>query len=196
MPEPHLQRLLKKKTMTGYSTRAPFAMKIPTLRTDRLVLIPPSAVCDGLYTRFYTDANASRAYGGPLSSSAAWSRLATDIGSWHLQGFGVWVIQRRLEGNLVGTCGFWQGEGWPRELTWWLLPESRGAGLAYEASQAALSHAYGELRWDRVETYMNDSNASARALVLRLGGKKISRRAFPDGLERDVFHLPAPCAAA
>jgi [ribosomal protein S5]-alanine N-acetyltransferase len=77
------------------------------------------------------------------------------------------VIQRRLEGDLAGTCGFWQGKGWPRELTWWLLPENRGAGLVYEASQAALLHAYGEFRWDSVETYMNDTNASARALVLR-----------------------------
>lgn len=167
-------------------------MQIPTLETDRLVLLPPSAACDDLYQRFYTDADASRAYGGPLTPGAAWSRLAADLGSWFLQGFGVWVVQRREQGDLVGTCGFWQGKGWPRELTWWLLPAARGGGVALEASRAAVAHAYDTWRWQCVETCMNDANSPARALVRRLHGTKTGRRLFPDGLERDVFRIPAP----
>jgi ribosomal-protein-alanine N-acetyltransferase len=165
---------------------------IPTLRTDRLLLLPPGEQAGDLYHRFYTDESASRAYGGPLSAGAAWSRLAADLGSWHLQGFGVWLVQRRQEGDLVGTCGFWQGKGWPRELTWWLLPEARGAGLALEASRAAIAHAYRVFRWQAVETYMKDANAPARALVQRLGGVFTARRTFPDGLERDMYRLPDP----
>lgn len=167
-------------------------MNIPTLRTDRLELIPPDRDCAELYDRFYTDAEASAAYGGPLTSAAAWTRLAADIGSWHLQGFGVWAIRRRADGELLGTAGFWQGKGWPRELTWWLLPAARGQGLAQEASLAAIAHAYDGFGWDAVETYMNDVNAPARALVLRLGGEKVARRGFPDGLERDVYRVPRP----
>ncbi|CAN7269312.1 GNAT family N-acetyltransferase [Acidovorax sp. LjRoot129] len=170
-------------------------MKIPTLATDRLLLLPPEAACEDIYQRFYTDANASRAYGGPLSPAAAWTRLASDIGSWYLQGFGVWAIQRRKEGDFIGVCGFWQGQGWPRELTWWLVPEARGGGFAREASLAAVAHAYEAFRWESVETYMNDENESARALVLRLGGVKTDRRLFPDNLERDVFRVPNPAAA-
>jgi [ribosomal protein S5]-alanine N-acetyltransferase len=170
-------------------------MQIPTLQTTRLTLIPPSAACEALYQRFYTDAAASKAYGGPLSPGAAWARLASDLGAWHLQGFGVWAIQRAADGELVGTCGFWQGLGWPRELTWWLLPEARGQGLAAEASCAALRHAYRVFGWPSVQTYMNDNNKAARALVLRLGGVQIARRIFPDGLERDVFDVPEPSLA-
>ena len=47
-------------------------MHIPTLHTDRLALLPLSADCDALYASFYTDAEASRPYGGPLSGAAAW----------------------------------------------------------------------------------------------------------------------------
>ncbi|MED5622108.1 GNAT family N-acetyltransferase [Ideonella sp. BN130291] len=165
-------------------------MHIPTLTTDRLVLQPPGAQAQAVYQRFYTDASASAAYGGPLSPGAAWARLAADLGGWQLQGFGVWLIQRREQGDLVGVCGFWQGLGWPRELTWWLLPEARGAGLAYEASQAAVAHAYREFKWDSVETYMHDNNGPARALVQRLGGQKIGRQRFPDGLDRDLYRIP------
>ena len=169
-------------------------MPIPTLHTERFVLLPPSAACEGLYEAFYTDARASRPYGGPLTSAAAWSRLAADLGAWHLQGFGVWAIARRDTGALVGVCGFWQGKGWPRELTWWLLPGARGAGFAQEASCAAIEHAYKQFAWQAVETYMNDDNHAARTLVLRLGGVVTGRRSFPDGLERDVFRFPRAAA--
>ena len=168
------------------------AIHIPTLHTDRLVMLPPSAACEALYDRFYTDAEASRPYGGPLTSGAAWARLASDVGAWQLQGFGVWAVQRRAQGDLVGVCGFWQGKGWPRELTWWLLPAARGNGLAHEASVAAVAHACGGLGWPWVETFMNDENASARALAHRLGGVVVDRRSFPDGIERDVFRIPPP----
>jgi ribosomal-protein-alanine N-acetyltransferase len=42
---------------------------------------------------------------------------------------------------------------------------------------------------------MQDENQEARMLVLRLGGAKIGRQKFPDGIERDVFHLPRTTAA-
>jgi ribosomal-protein-alanine N-acetyltransferase len=165
-------------------------MQIPAIQTDRLCLLPPSAEAGQLYEEFYTNALASGKYGGPLTPTAASARLATDIGTWHLSGFGVWVIQRRKQQDLVGVCGFWQGKGWPRELTWWLLPRARGAGIAYEASQAVIHHAYRVSGWPVVETYMNDANEPARALVMRLGGVKTGRQLFPDGLQRDVFQIP------
>lgn len=167
-------------------------MLIPTLTTDRLRLVPPSAASWEAYERFYTDAEASRFYGGPLSVRDAWARLASDVGSWHLQGFGVWVIERQVEGDIVGTCGFWQGKGWPRELTWWLLPEARGQGVASEASRAAICHGYEVFQWESVGTYMKDENASAHALALRLGGEATGRQTFPDGLQRDLFRFPKP----
>ncbi len=171
-------------------------MMIPTLTTDRLKLVPPGTDSWSAYEHFYTDAEASRMYGGPLSIRDAWARLSSDLGSWHLQGFGVWVIQRQHDGEFVGTCGFWQGKGWPRELTWWLLPHARGVGIATEASRAVINQAYKAFQWESVETYMKDENLAARALVLRLDGQRIDRRMFPDGLERDVFRFPRSGAAA
>jgi RimJ/RimL family protein N-acetyltransferase len=167
-------------------------MTIPTLETERLRLVPPSLAADELYQRFYTDAEASAFYNGPLSPQAAWTRLAADIGWWQLQGFGVWVVERRGDGAQLGVCGFWQGRGWPRELTWWLLPEARGQGFAQEASRAAIAQAYAGFGWPAVETYMADNNDAARALVLRLGASKVERRIFPDGQERDLFRFPRP----
>jgi [ribosomal protein S5]-alanine N-acetyltransferase len=171
-------------------------MTPPCLETERLLLLPLSAAAEGLYEAFYTDAEASRFYNGPLSTEAARARLAADMAAWQRQGFGVWLLQRKAQGDGVGegvgACGFWQGVGWPRELTWWLLPHARGVGLALEASRAALTQAYKVWGWPAVETYTNDDNAAARALVRRLGGVSQGRRMFPDGHERELFRLPPP----
>lgn len=165
-------------------------MQVPTLRTERLELVAPDQRCDEAYQRFYTDPDASAAYGGPLTPANAWARLAFDVGAWTLQGFGVWAIRRRTEQDVVGVCGYWQGRGWPRELTWWLLPDYRGRGVALEASRAAIDHAYDVWGWDAVETYTNDDNTPARELVARLGGVQIDRRTFPDGQQRYLYRIP------
>ncbi|PAJ70616.1 GNAT family N-acetyltransferase [Pseudoalteromonas sp. NBT06-2] len=165
---------------------------IPTIETERLKLVPPSVDCFDVYEKFYTDADASKAYGGPIGKESVWARLKADIGSWYLLGFGVWVIKRKSDNNYIGTCGFWQGNDWPKELTWWITPEGRGQGIATEASNAALLHAYNEFNWDIVETYMNDENIAARALVEKLGGKKTRRECFNDGLSRDIYQIPKP----
>ncbi|RED16228.1 GNAT family N-acetyltransferase [Parasphingopyxis lamellibrachiae] len=154
--------------------------------------MPPTARHAALYERFYTDADASAPYGGPITRAQAWSRLAQDIGHWQLRGFGVWIIETKDARAAVGTCGFWQGLDWPRELTWWLTPDARGTGYATEASRAAISHAYAGFGWSEVQTYMDDSNEAARKLVLRLGGEMVERIAFPDGKMRDLFSIPKP----
>lgn len=77
---------------------------IPTIETDRLLLIPPCEAAFDLYSAFYTDAHASQMYGGPITTGEAWARLKADLGSWYLSGFGVWAIQEKATSNLVGTC--------------------------------------------------------------------------------------------
>ena len=156
------------------------------------MLVPPSVDCFDAYEKFYTDADASKAYGGPMTKEQVWTRLKADLGSWYLLGFGVWAIKRKSDNNYIGTCGFWQGNEWPKELTWWIAPEVRGQGIATEASKSSLLHAYNEYKWDVVETYMDDENIAARALVKKLGGKKTRRECFNDGLSRDIYQLPKP----
>lgn len=165
-------------------------MHIPTLHTERLILRAPHASDFDCYREFYADADASAAYGGPLTSAQAWRKLANDIGHWGLRGFGMWSLVEKTSGNMVGGCGIVWPEGWPRhELTWWIAPAARRNGYAEEASRKAIRWAHATLAWNVVETHMNDENEAARRLVEKLGGVAITRQLFPDGVERTVYAI-------
>lgn len=167
--------------------------QIPTLITERLELRAPAAEDAPVYRDFFADADASHFYGGPLDAERAWRVLATDLGHWALRGYGRWSVVETTTRRMVGGCGLWWPEGYPRsELTWWIIPAARRNGYALEASRAAVAFGYDELGWDMVETHMNDENVAARKLVEKLGGIRIVRERFPDGQERDIFKLPHP----
>ena len=166
-------------------------MDIPTLHTDRLILRAPGRDDFPAYRNFYADRRASAAYGGPLRAGLAWRKLAADIGHWSLRGFGMWSVEEKSSGRMVGGCGIVWPEDWPRhELTWWIAPAARRQGYAFEASRAAIGWAHDSLGWDQVETHMNDGNQAARRLAEKLGGKIIGRETFPDGISRNIYVLP------
>jgi [ribosomal protein S5]-alanine N-acetyltransferase len=164
---------------------------IPTLETERLILRAPEGGDFPVYGDFFADAEASSFYGGPMEADRAWRVLAADIGHWVLRGYGRWSVIEKTSGQMVGGCGLWWPEGYPRsELTWWIIPSARRHGYALEASKAAVQFGYRTLDWPLVETHMNDENVAARRLTEKLGGVIIARETFPDGLERSVYALP------
>lgn len=164
---------------------------IPTCETERLILRAPADSDFPVYRDFYADADASEFYGGPLPADRAWRALASDVGHWALRGYGRWAVTLQTTGDMIGSCGLWWPKGWPRsELTWWIVPSARRKGYAHEASRAAIQFGYDVLEWPMVETHMRDDNTAARKLVEALGGMKITREPFPDGVERDIYHIP------
>lgn len=168
------------------------------LQTERLTLVTPEAGHFPAYRQFYASANdlAGR-YSAPRREDEAWTIMAGDIGHWSLRGFGMFVVTRKSDGDVIGGCGLYHPQGWPsHELTWWLLPTARGTGFATEASRAVIGFGYDRLGWPQVETYIRDNNGPARRLAERLGGLVDRREIFPDGVERDVFRLPHPTKEA
>lgn len=166
---------------------------IPTLSTQRLILRALEETDLPTFVEFYADGDGSLFYGGPKTAEEARDELVKGRDHWAEKGYGVWAIEQKSDGKMVGVCGFQWPTGWlRRELTWWLLPSAQGQGFATEASRAAIEHAYREYKWDLVETHMKDENEAARRLVERLGGKVIDRLEFPDGIARNIFAFPKP----
>jgi RimJ/RimL family protein N-acetyltransferase len=164
---------------------------IPSIETQRLLLRAPAEIDTPVYRDFFADEAASAFYGGPMSAERAWRVLAQDLGHWLLRGYGRWSVVVKDTGVMIGGCGLWWPQTSPRsELTWWIVPAARRHGYAFEASRAAIAFGYDVLRWDLVETHMNDHNVGARQLAKKLGGQIIAREQFPDGVWRNIYGLP------
>jgi RimJ/RimL family protein N-acetyltransferase len=108
--------------------------------------------------------------GKPLSREDAWRSMAMMAGHWSLRGFGMWAVEERATGDLVGRVGLYYPEGWPgKEIGWTLARAHWGKGYAFEAARAAFAHAFDTLRWPRAISLIDPENRRSIALAERLG---------------------------
>ncbi|RVT85810.1 N-acetyltransferase [Rhodobacteraceae bacterium CCMM004] len=170
----------------------------PTLTTERLTLTPPTPADLPCYAAFYEESDVTvGGYRGGRSDAEVAAIHARDMAHWRDHGHGMFLIRLREADRFVGGAGIIYPEGWScHELTWFLRPDARGAGVATEASLAVIAWACRDLGWAAVETLMRDENVAAHRLAQRLGGRVDRRETFPDGVARDVYVLPCPEAAA
>ena len=108
--------------------------------------------------------------GTPIPRDEAWRGMASVVGHWVLRGFGLWAVEERASGLLVGRVGLYYPEGWPgREVGWTLARPYWGRGYAYEAAHAALAHAFEHLKWPRAISLIHPENTRSIAVAERLG---------------------------
>ena len=112
--------------------------------------------------------------GATLSRDETWRAIAGMLGHWHLRGYGMWALESRASGELVGRAGFIDPPGWPGfELGWVLARAHWGRGYATEAARAALDCAFGTLRRDRVIHLIRPGNAGSIRVAERLGARPV-----------------------
>jgi RimJ/RimL family protein N-acetyltransferase len=157
--------------------------------TARLRLRQFSGADHAVYAAMSADADVMRhiGAGGPLSADDAWRSLAAMLGHWTLLGHGMWALESRATGELLGRAGFIEPPGWPGfELGWLLAREHWGRGYAQEAAAAALEVGFGELRRERVISLIRPANERSIRLAERLGAQ-LERRIEFLGHEALVF---------
>ena len=143
-----------------------------TLETERLLLRPFCADDQDAYAAMCADPDVMRylGEGKPLSREDAWRNLAMIIGHWTLRGFGMWAVEERATGVLLGRVGLFYPDGWPgQEVGWTLAREHWGKGYGLEAATASLDHAFHTLRWQRAISLIDPDNKRSIALAERLG---------------------------
>lgn len=142
------------------------------LETERLILRMLRESDFDAYAEGCADPEVMRYLGDgqPVARPMAWRNLAMMVGHWSLRGYGVWAVEERSSGVLVGRVGFWNPEGWPGfELGWMLRRSFWGRGYATEAARVALRHAFTQLRQPHVISLIHPENAASIRVALRLG---------------------------
>lgn len=144
------------------------------LETERLILRMLSLDDAEDYARICADPEVMRylGEGKPLSKLEAWRSMAFMVGHWQLLGYGIFAVEEKASGKLVGRIGFLNPAGWPGfELGWTLARESWGKGYASEGARRALRYAFEELNRDHVISLIIPDNTPSIKVAERLGEK-------------------------
>lgn len=165
-------------------------MTIPTIDTERLRLRAFAPGDLAAYAEMYADERFARFLEGrPLTRAQAWENIALILGHWALRGYGIWAVERRDTGELVGRVGLLNLPGWPDvEICWALSPKHWGSGYATEASRAAIDWAFGTAGLGRLISLIHPDNQASRAVALRLG-ERLSERIDFEGKPADVYEI-------
>jgi RimJ/RimL family protein N-acetyltransferase len=153
---------------------------IPRLHTERLILRGWTAEDFEAYAAFMADPDVARYIApAPMNRADAWRSLATSIGHWQLRGYGVWAVERKSDGALVGRVGMIHPEGWPAlEIGWTLAKPYWGQGFATEAAAAAMRYAFLTQPVDRLVSNIDAANVASQSVAIRLGESKGASRSL------------------
>lgn len=165
-------------------------MDVPRIITDRLILRGFEASDIDAYAALMADPTVTRYLGDgrPLGRREAWRQLALVIGHWTLRGFGLWAVEERATGALVGRVGCYEPDGWPAcEVGYLLSRVVWGRGYATEAARAALRYAHEVIARDRVVSLIQPENTASIRVAERLGGVRES----PVELDGRLVHVYA-----
>jgi RimJ/RimL family protein N-acetyltransferase len=149
-----------------------------SLETERLILRMFREDDLDAYAAMCADPDVMRYLGDgkALTRSEAWRQMALILGHWRLRGFGLWAVEERATGALLGRIGFFQPEGWPGfELGWMLRRASWGRGYATEGARRALGHAFTVMNRDHLISLIRPANRPSIRVAERLGQSLESR---------------------
>jgi RimJ/RimL family protein N-acetyltransferase len=143
-----------------------------TLETERLRLRAFREADFEAYAAICADPEVMRylGEGKVLTRGEAWRQMAMILGHWELRRYGLWAVEERASGALLGRIGFFNPEGWPGfELGWVLRRESWGKGFATEGARRALTYAFTELGREHVISLIYPANTGSIRVAERLG---------------------------
>ncbi|MGO4735365.1 GNAT family N-acetyltransferase [Bosea sp. 2KB_26] len=164
---------------------------IPVLETKRLVMRGWAKGDFDRVAAFLGDEQLTRFVGGASGRDDAWRRFSSMAGHWSLLGFGLWALEAKEDGRLVGWCGLLSPEGWPEpEIGWSLFAGEHGRGYATEAALRARDYAYRDLGWTTLMSFIHPDNRPSIRVAERLGAR-FEKPFVIRGWEVGIYRHPA-----
>lgn len=107
--------------------------------------------------------------------------------SYEEHGFGLYRVERRLDGAVAGICGLLQRDKLPApDVGFAFLPGFRSQGYATEAASAVVAHAREDLGLERLLAIVSPGNAASIHVLGKLGFVRRDR-AHLAGDEVDLY---------
>lgn len=145
----------------------------------------------------FADPDHMRYYPVPFTREDTESWIERQLERSRDDGFGLWVIEDRGTGEVLGTAG-------PTvqvvedvrevEIGWHVKPGHKGRGIAPEAGGAARDWAFANLDVDHLISLVRPENRASARVAEKLG-MRVERQVDFHGLRHDVWRIerePAP----
>jgi RimJ/RimL family protein N-acetyltransferase len=167
----------------------------PTLRTERLVLVPYVPEDEEDFVRLFQDVRVSRWMGdGPATEAAdraLFGRIFTKVYAQDL--FDVWAVRR--DGVFVGHAEIKPTEVvGGHEVVYALAPAAWGAGLGTELVEAVVAYGFATLALTEVHATVAAPNTASLRLLGRIGFEHVRDVSEDDGSTTRVLTRRGPGA--
>jgi len=146
--------------------------RLTELETPRLVLRQWRDEDLAPLARWNADSLVMRHMGrGPMSREETETQLERFRRHWVEHGFGIWAVEEKTSGRLVGRIGLQFHRTWADdpELGWLIAPELWGRGLATEGGAACARYAFAGLGLPRIVSICLEENVPSRRVMAKLG---------------------------
>ncbi len=167
---------------------------IPVIETERLRLRPFRAE-DLAAHRAAVDDDPAVTWAHvrfPLADSLR--RWADRLDGWQRDGFGMWIVEERSSGGVIGHAGLQPLAGTQDvELGYYLGRPAWGQGYATEAARACLRFGFDVCGLPRIVAVVRHENAASRRVLEKLGFRWVRDGRFYDqdaalmAIERSEF---------
>jgi RimJ/RimL family protein N-acetyltransferase len=144
------------------------------IETDRLILRRWREADLAPYAAMMADPAITDWLGGDQTPAEAEAVLARREAVFEARGFGIWAVERRADGALLGAVGLDPaGDDMPFapgvEAAWRLARHAWGFGYASEAARAALDDGFGRCGLGEILAVTAKINLKSQAVMRRLG---------------------------
>ncbi|HAM02712.1 MAG TPA: GNAT family N-acetyltransferase [Acidimicrobiaceae bacterium] len=146
----------------------------PTLHTPRLVLRRWLDRDRKPFARINADPEVMAFRFGALTRRQSDALVDEIETSFELRGFGLWAVERKRDGRLLGFTGLGTSDFGASfcpavDIGWQLAPDVWGQGYATEGAVAALGFAFNGLELEEVVAHTTRLNKRSRAVMGRIG---------------------------
>ena len=162
--------------------------RAPTLETERLLLREWRKEDFRPYHAILSHPEVHKHFGpNPMGAEEAWRRLTSFVGGWQLLGFGMWAVDDKASGKLVGIVGLFNGWrdlepefGEEPEMGWIFAAETHGQGMASEACLAVLEWARANLEPTPIWAIIAPANKPSIRVAEKLGFEVVGETSYHD----------------
>ncbi len=171
---------------------------IPELETERTIMRSWRPGDLDAVAAWMSDPEVMRFVGGAKSRPEAWRNMATYLGHWQLRGYGLWAVQRKSDGAVIGRVGLWNPEGWPGiEVGWTFARRAWNQGYATECGAASVVWGWENLPdLDRIISVIDPENWASRRVAERLGMQVLGPYKLMDELDTLLYGVDRPPASS